>query len=198
MLSDGAESRRILAVTSAITGEGKTNIASRLAVSIGRATGKRTLLIDGDMRSPRIHQMYRIHQKRGLSDLLAGGIRLEDAVVKIEHMPVDVIPAGMLRGSPHELLGSGAFQQLLAQLDEYEHIVIDTPPVLTAGEALVMARAADGCLICTMQHKSHIDLMEKARQRIEETGGHVLGVVLSGVSTSLYAYRSNRYAELLA
>jgi capsular exopolysaccharide synthesis family protein len=189
-LSDDLRDMRILAITSAAAQEGKTSVASQLALSLARASGKMTLLIDGDMRSPDVHNVFDIPQEPGLAEVLSDQCPLADAIVKTHNEHVHLLPAGQLKGSPHRLLANGSWESLLEQIQTtYRYVIIDTPPVLAASEALVLAKAADATLICVMRDVSRADQVRKASERLLSAGGHPVGTVLSGVPT----HRYNKY-----
>ena len=193
-LSDDLRDMRILAITSAANHEGKTSIASQLALSLARATGKMTLLIDGDMRSPDVHHVFGVPQEPGLAEVLSDQCPLGDAIVTTHSEHVHLLPAGRLKVSPHRLLGNGAWKSLLEQIPAtYRYVIIDTPPVLAASEALVLAKAADATLVCVMRDVSRADQVRKASERLLTAGGRPIGTVLSGVPTKRYAYRYGTY-----
>jgi capsular exopolysaccharide synthesis family protein len=186
---------KVLAVTSAMAHEGKTSVACRLAASLARASGEATLLIDGDMRSPDVHHRFKVHGESGLAEVLAGDCSPEDAIVADGSENVHLLPAGKLAGNPHAAFSGGRLESLLAELNgRYRHIVIDTAPVLAAGETMVLAKAADACLICAMQDASRTSQVEKARVRLESVGCRLAGIVLNGVPVRHYAYRYGGYA----
>ena len=115
-LADDLKDMRLLAVTSAANHEGKTSVAAQLAMSLARATGAKTLLIDGDMRSPDIHNVFDVPLEPGLAEVLGGDCPLEQAIITTWSERVHLLPAGRLRVSPHRLLGNGAWQSLLARI----------------------------------------------------------------------------------
>ncbi|HYW81207.1 MAG TPA: polysaccharide biosynthesis tyrosine autokinase [Thermoguttaceae bacterium] len=195
VLSEDLKEMRVLAVTSAINHEGKTSVSAQLAISLARASGKKTLLIDGDMRCPDIHNVFDIPLEPGLAEVLSGQCSLEDVIVTDWSDHVHLVAAGKLHMSPHKLLGNGSVKELLASVpDTYRYIVIDTPPVLAASEALVLAKAADASLLCAMQDVSRIDQVMAACNRLESAGSRPVGTVLNGVPTKRYAYRYGSYA----
>lgn len=196
LLSDEFRHAKVLAVTSAASGEGKTSLAANLAVSIARATQRPTLLVDGDLRSPSIHALFNARLEPGLAQVLAGKCALADAVIANPRSGVDLLPAGKLCGSPHRVLDPDAWQALLEQARaRYAYVILDTPPVLSASESLVLAKAADACLVCAMRGTSRMPQVLKTCQRLAAVGGRVAGIVLSGVSPRQYAYRYGKYAR---
>jgi capsular exopolysaccharide synthesis family protein len=193
-LSEGFRDTRILAVTSAANHEGKTSVASQLAMSLARVSGEQVLLIDGDMRSPDLHKLFESPLEPGLADVLAGQCPLEGAIATGWSEHVHLLPAGKLKSSPHKLLGNGAWASLLKRIPaRYRHVIIDTPPVLAASEALVMTAAADASLLCVMRDVSRMDQVCKAAERLQMGGDRLVGTVLNGVPIKLYAYRYGNY-----
>lgn len=185
---------RVVAFTSAISREGKTSLAVQFASSVARATRLPVLLIDGDMRYPDIHKIFGAASSPGLAEVLAGGARFADAVVTNRHELVHILPAGKLKESPHKLLGQNAFSELLAEARKHYHfIVIDTPPLLAAGEALVLAKEADTALMCTMRDLSRVPQVRAAQQKLLDAGVPLSGAVLSGVSSGGYRFRYGGY-----
>jgi capsular exopolysaccharide synthesis family protein len=183
-----------LAVTSAANHEGKTSVAVQLAVSIARALGEPTLIIDGDMRSPGIHRVFEIPLQPGLAKVLAGECEIHDAIVQTSTENVSVLPAGELRVNPHTLLANGALESLLHEVaSDYRYVIIDTPPVLAASEALILARVSDATLMCAMRDVSRIHQVKKATERVVAAGGRVAGTVLSGVPVGQYIQRYGNY-----
>jgi capsular exopolysaccharide synthesis family protein len=193
-LSENLRDMRVLAITSAANHEGKTSVASQLAMSLARATGKTTLLIDGDMRSPDVHQVFGVARGPGLAEVLSNECALADAIVATHNPNVQLLPAGRLKVSPHRLLGNGAWKSLLAQIPaSYGYVIIDTPPVLAASEALVLSKHADAILICVMRDVSRADQVQKATNLLTAAGGSPVGTVLNGVPIRSYKYYYGTY-----
>jgi capsular exopolysaccharide synthesis family protein len=194
VLSHREQPIRILAVSSAVSGEGKSSVASQLAVSLARSAGAAVLLIDGDMRSPDLHRIFQVPLQPGLADVLAGGQPISECIQTGWSEHVHILPAGRLVKSPHKLVGCGRFGQLLRWARKhYRYVVIDTPPILAASESMVMARAADGTLICAMRDVSREDHVRLTYQRLMSVGARPIGTVLSGVPTRQYARRYGSY-----
>ena len=193
-LSENIGALRIIAVTSATSDEGKTSVASQLAMSLSRSTRERVLVIDGDMRSPDIHCVFQIPRDPGLAAVLAGQCELSDAIVTAWSDRVHLLPAGKPSRNPLDLLADEAWPKLLAKVPaDYRYVVIDTPPLLAAAETLVFAKAADAALICTMRDRSRADQVLMVYNRLKSVGGRPVGVVLNGVPTKTYVYRYGAY-----
>lgn len=194
LLSKPAHPVQVLAISSACSQEGKTTVAVQLALSIARSSNEPTLLIDGDTRSPDVHQVFGMENEAGLVDVLADGRPLEEVVVRTWHEALDILPAGKLRGNPHRLFANGALQSALNDAcQHYQHVVLDTPPVLAASEALVMASATDATIMCVMRDRSRRDQVRKAYQRLSSGGATLVGSVLNGIPLRRYTYAYGRY-----
>jgi polysaccharide biosynthesis transport protein len=193
-LGDESGAMRVIAITSAVSDEGKTSVASQLAMSLSRSTKDRVLVIDGDMRSPDIHRTFGIERDPGLAAVLAGECALSDAIDTTWSDRVHLLPAGKAKRSPLSLLADGAWPALLAQIPaEYRYVIVDTPPVLAASEALVLAKPADAVLICTMCDRSRTEQVLMVHDRLLSVGGRPAGVVLNGVPTKRYLNRYGNY-----
>jgi capsular exopolysaccharide synthesis family protein len=194
LLANAASGPRTIAITSAISREGKTSVAVQLALSIARSTGDPTLLIDGDLRCPDVHRIFEIDRAPGLAELLTGSATTDDAIDTSFGSSLHLLPAGRLATVPHRLLGGSGFPRLLEQLQQkYHFIVIDTPPILPASEALLIARAADATVVCARRDFSRLDQVCEAYKRLRSAGVQAAGTVLNGISPSSYAYRYGSY-----
>jgi tyrosine-protein kinase Etk/Wzc len=129
--------------------------------------------------------------------VLAGQCCLEEAIVGSSRFNVDLLPAGKLHVSPHVLLGNGAWKSLMASIpSHYRYIVIDTPPVLAASEALVLAKAADASLVCAMCDVSRMEQVCETVDRLALAGCRPIGTVLNGVPMHKYTSRYGYYADI--
>jgi len=170
-----------LLVTSAIAGEGKTTTSTNLAGAFG-VLGRRVILIDADMRRPRVHRVFRLPASPGLSEILQGKARIEDAVVRLERSSFDLLPAGAIPDAPSELLGSSTFAQLITDLKaEYDLVVLDSPVLLAVPDALLLAAEADGTLIVHKPGSVDRRALRRMRDDLGRAGARVLGVVFNHV-----------------
>lgn len=193
-LSRQLKDMRVLAVSSAVSREGKTSLASQLAVSIARSSGERTLLIDADMRAPNICQIFDISNEHGLADVLARQCEPEDVIHTEYSELLHLLPAGELKASPHKLVGDESFRDVIAHLrQEYRYIIVDTPPVLSAGESLVLSSATDATLLCAMRNRSRTEQVREAYNRLVNADANPIGVVLNGVPVHRYSYAYGKY-----
>jgi succinoglycan biosynthesis transport protein ExoP len=185
---------RVLAVASSVSGEGKTTLASQLAISLAKAAGELTLLIDGDIRLPDIHTMFDVGRGPGLVDVLRGDVAVDEAIETGYSQTLHLLPAGKLKSSPHRLMSNGEFARLVNELKGmYRYIVIDTPPILPASEALVMAQAADATVLCVRRDYSRVPQVKEAYFRLQAAGVKTVGAVLNGIPSREYSYRYGSY-----
>jgi capsular exopolysaccharide synthesis family protein len=168
----------VVAITSPVSGEGKTTIAANLAVSCAMG-GKNVLIIDGDMRRSCLRDIFLYDKDSpGLSDILAGNTKWQQGVLETQYSTLHVLPAGHLPPNPAELLGSNQMKELLAQLEQsYELIIMDLPPVNVVADPLAISSMVAGCLFVVRQkYTDHRDL-RKALIAAEMTGMNVLGFI---------------------
>jgi len=144
-----------------------------------------------------MHTVFEVPREPGLTEVLSGTARLEETICVTRVEGVDVLPAGVLRGNPHPLFANGRWEHLLAQISaEYRYVIIDTPPVLAASEALVLARGADAVLMCALRDVTRLPQLQKATDRVVATGAKVAGLILNGIPASHYASRYGTYSYL--
>ena len=174
ILGHDTENLQVVAVASAVSREGKSSVAAQLANNMANASGEPTLLIDTDLRDPDVHHMFGISLDPGLAEVLTGQVSLERTISISRNGRVQMLPAGRASVSPHTLFNNGQFATLLEKLKaQYRYIVIDCPPLLAASEALVVAKAADGVLLCTMREVSRMSQVTQARDRLLMAGARV-------------------------
>jgi capsular exopolysaccharide synthesis family protein len=172
---------KVVLVTSALPQEGKTTVSATLARSFAQMEWK-TLLIDSDLRKPSLHKLFGITRQPGLTDLLQGRSRREQAVVSTDSPHLDVLPAGSPTGGPAELLHSEATPTLLRNLAAiYDYVVVDAPPLTSITDTHLLAGYVDGILFVVNGRVSPRDLVKSAREQLADRP--VLGVVLNGIST---------------
>lgn len=193
----GAEGQqRVIAIASAASGEGKTSVATSLAVSISGATKKPTLLIDADLRSPDVAEVLGVRTHPGLAEVLAGKSDLGDAIHRVGKTNTYVLPAGRHRVNPHHVVNGTKVESLFATLrTKFPTILVDTPPVLGASESLIYAHAADLVVFCSLTEVSRSKQVRVAVDRLQTTGANVAGAVLSGVPIGRYTYAYGYDAE---
>ena len=195
---------RIL-ISSAEPSDGKTTVAANLAVSFAQA-GKRTLIVDADLRKPGMTALFALKGRSGVADLLQSELPLGESAQQLVHstnLPnLHVLAAGTRWPNPAELLSSQRFGELLSWAESrYDQVLVDCPPVLAVSDAQVVGRLVDGAILVVRPEKNHRRLVVRACECFKATGSRVLGIVANGLSpdsgTSYgygYGYGSN-YGE---
>lgn len=190
-------------MTSGISGEGKTTIAANLAISL-TMSGKRTLLVDADMRRGYQSVLFGIDKNTpGLSNVLVGACKWEDVIIKNEAHSIEILPAGSVPPNPAELLESDAMHKLLNELEAaYDVILIDAPPINIVSDPLALSNQVAGGIFVVRQHFSDHREVKRALRQAELTGLNILGFVFYGENANregyyggrrYYYYRYNKY-----
>jgi succinoglycan biosynthesis transport protein ExoP len=200
-LMPNADKYHVLVVTSTIPSEGKSLLASNLAI-VTAQTGLKTLLVDADLRRPSVHKAFQLHSPIGLSAFLNETVSSMDEIVHTTEVPnLDVICAGAIPSNPSELAGSKRMRQFLQEAKgRYDRVFVDCPPVSAVSDPLVLSAMADGVLFLTKFNKIRREHARKSIQRIQDAGIHLLGVVLNDIDFEgkdsyyySYYYYQNRY-----
>jgi capsular exopolysaccharide synthesis family protein len=183
---------KVILVSSAISGEGKSITASNLALSMAQC-GHRTLLIDADFRRPVQNQIFAIAAEAGMAEVLAGQSRLRDTIQRsiCGMAKLDLLPWGSATCSPPMLTTGNRLDQLLTALKAgYDRIIIDSPPVMSVSDTRALAAAADGAVLVIRMNKSERGLTLAALKTLREVGTRLAGVVVNGVAPAdeMYQY----------
>lgn len=191
---------KVLLVTSAIPNEGKSTVATNLAVAMSQM-GERVLLIDVDQRRHDLHEFFAIDNSVGISDLIIDPARpFTDAIKKLDVLPnLSLITGGTLAPNPSELLGSDRMKTLVVGLrEQYDRIILDSPPLMAFSDSLVLSRLSDGVILVAWGAKTPRDTIVKAADSLKAVGARIIGVVLNKIDTtrnSNYAYYSYYYSD---
>ena len=184
---------QIMQITSPEPGDGKSVSAANLALAIAQ-TGKRVLLIDADLRRPTIHELCRLPQEIGLTDVLRGEIDWPNAVRETQIDGLSVMTAGDCPENPGELLvGPRLGDFLAAARKEYDFLVVDTPPVLAVSDAAVIAPSTDGVVLVVRMMKNKRGALRRTIETLSTHGVRLLGVTANDVDPSKETYRSTDY-----
>jgi tyrosine-protein kinase Etk/Wzc len=193
----GARSN-IVVITGPTHGIGKSFTSSNLATVLG-ASGRKVLLIDADMRKGRLNETFQVPAVPGLSDVLAGKAALADAVHAEVAPNVDLIVAGARTRTPSDLLNGGSAESLLTDLSgRYGYVLIDTPPVLAASDAAIVAQWAGAVFLVARSEVTSLRELHEAEKRLSQRGVPVDGVVYAGIDSSkrrndIYSYGGYEY-----
>ncbi|GGM85987.1 polysaccharide biosynthesis tyrosine autokinase [Dactylosporangium sucinum] len=197
---DPDRSARCVVVTSALPDEGKSTIACNLAIVLAEA-GHRVLLVDADVRRPRLATYLDLEGAVGLTNVLVGQVDLDTAVQRWGDRDLWVLPSGSIPPNPSELLGSKQMANLLATVSEsYDYVVVDTSPLLVVTDAAVVASRADGAVLVTRAGKTSVAQVQSAVAAVEAVSARLFGCVLNAAKGAdgdgyTYAYYGPREAE---
>jgi polysaccharide biosynthesis transport protein len=193
LFSSTDQGGRLIVITSSTPGEGKTVVSTNVAVALAQA-GHRVLLIDADMRKPRVHQVFQAELTPGLSNLLVGNATASDAIHESSASGLWMMPAGTHPPNPAELLGSKRFKDFAAFLMQYfDWVIIDTPPVMAVTDAALAANLAHGVLFVVGAEMTSRRIAQRAVEQLEMGQARFLGAVLNRVDLEHNSYYYSRY-----
>jgi capsular exopolysaccharide synthesis family protein len=200
--STNGERHKVIQVTSPNMGDGKTTLITNLAVSIAQS-GRRVLLIDADLRRPRVHRILGVSGHVGLSEVIAGTAELSMAVQPTAVPNLSVLPCGRRPPNPAELLTSPRFEDVLDDVrGSYDYILVDSPPLLAVSDPCTVAPRVDGLLLTIRVSKNGRPAAERARDLLAGVKANCLGVVVNGVgkqgAMTGYGYDHYKYADQYA
>jgi capsular exopolysaccharide synthesis family protein len=188
---------KVIVITSAEQGEGKSRTASNLAIALAHSENK-TLLVDADFRRPSQHRIFGRIRNVGLSNLLLKDVNEKDAITSVETVPnLWLLTSGPTPPNPSELLGSGRMRELMARLSEdFQYVIVDTPPVNAVTDASILAASAGGTILVVEQRRTTVPALIRARQTLDRVGAHTIGVVMNKLRArgGSYSYAYGYYA----
>jgi polysaccharide biosynthesis transport protein len=188
LFSSAEDGLRTLVVTSAGPGEGKSIVAANIGLAMAQA-GQRVLLIDGDMRRPRVHEIFGVDQEPGLSNVLTGNAKMADSLRKTAVAGLWTMASGHIPPNPAELLGSRRYIDFLAQLNEhFDWVIVDSPPILAVTDSAIAGRHASGVVYVVASDKTSRQAAQEAMSQLEAAGVHIIGSVLNRVDLVKHPY----------
>ncbi len=185
---------RSILVTSTQPEEGKTTVTINLALTMMLA-GKRVLIVDADLRKPRIHRILELDDTRGFADLLAGNLSVQDVIQVIERTSgapqpeyiLSVITSGRVSPNSFNLLASPKVKAAIEHFTEmFDTVLLDSPPALSVSDSLLVAPVVDGVILVLNTGAVSEKDAERAKERLEQAGGHILGVAMNRFSEKLH------------
>lgn len=182
-------------LTSAIPGEGKSNTAINLAITLAEDS-KSVVVVDCDLRKPSLNRYLKLGRYfKGVTDILTGNATVEDALIQFEDLGIHVLTAGAVPPNPSEMLSAEPMQKLINDLKAaFDYVILDTPPVSVVTDAAILGRYADGALLCVRSDFAPKETVQLAKERLTAVGVRILGVVLTGFDakndhkSSAYSY----------
>ena len=192
LLATAGHPPKVILFTSATPSEGKTTAATNLASVLSQG-GARVILIDADLRRPNVHHRFGLTGKLGLTSVLAGSSTLEEALQRVPEMPnLDILPSGPVPPFPTEMLSSESMHALLERFrTTYSYVVIDSPPILSVTDAVILGRVVDAVVLVVRHGKSNKSVMRRTRDLLARSGAPMAGIVMNAVdlnSPEYYGY----------
>ncbi len=200
LLSTAGRAPRALLVTSSLPGEGKTTTAVNTALSLAQ-TGASVVIVDADMRRPRLRSIFGLVAQAGLSSILSSEMTEAEMIALVDHDPVsdlNILTSGPIPPNPAELLGSEQMRRLVAALQsKYTHVVIDSPPIASFTDGVLISTMVDGVLLVVHGGKSSRHVVRRSRQLLQDVGAKIFGVVLNNINlqTHDYYYYQRYYSQ---
>lgn len=186
---------KVISVTSAVPGEGKSSVSANLCISIA-ASGQRVLAIDADLRRPMMAELFGIEGAVGLTDVLAGNVSVDDVIQRWGRGGPFLLPGGGIPPNPSELLGSDAMLKLLEYLRlQFDMVVLDLPPILPVTDAVVAATQSDGALMVVRYGKTSRQQVAASVEALRVVGAPFLGSVLTRTPSKSSRYSAYSYAS---
>ncbi|MCY2973108.1 MAG: AAA family ATPase [Planctomycetota bacterium] len=193
ILSDPGNTQTLV-IASSMPGEGKSTLATHLAISLSKMGDGRVLLMDADFRSPDQHHLFGLPMSEGLAGVLRGSVTLDEATDTSFGEQLHILTAGEIRRDLARIVSKERIEKLMQEVKgKYRFIIIDTAPVLAASETLSFAAGADGTLLCTMRDVTRQDHLQRCMRRLDLSGAKLIGTVFSGMPIRQYIYRYGDY-----
>lgn len=189
---------KTIVITSSKQDEGKTTVASNLAVSFASLEGKKVLLIDADLRNPSVHKLFSKPNALGLTDLLTGKKELKQCIQNTELENLQILTTGTIPPNPGEMLESKKMREFIDVLrDCYDYIFIDTPPIGIIMDAGVLANYVDGTILVVGSKDVEAERAKMAKERLEKVKANIIGAVLNKYieKDGSYGYYSYYYDQ---
>lgn len=170
---------KMLTITSSGPGEGKTTTAINIAITFVQA-GNRVLVIDGDLRKPKVHKIMGLDNQNGLTNILASKGDYTKYVKKCEIEGLDIITCGAIPPNPSELLASNQMKQLMQRIrEDYDLVIIDAPPVGNVTDAAIISTIVDGTILVAASGTVEIDNIKRSKELLQKVNANIIGVVLN-------------------
>lgn len=194
-LKDESKNAKCILTTSTIPGEGKSFTTTNLALTFA-AHGERVVVVDCDLRKPNIHKSFRLENLKGLIDVCAGTMTIDDVIVRGVQPNLDVMPAGGRAKNPTQILNSKGFELMLSELRKrYDRVFIDTPPLAAVSDALIILPLVDGSIFTIFFNKVRRKAAQFSAKKLLESNVPTFGAVLNGLNLAVSGYYYAQYYD---
>lgn len=184
---------RMILVTSAAPAEGKSITSANLAVAMAQA-GNRVLIVDCDMRRPKLHRIFNLQRDRGLSNIMVGSCDIDGATIHSSIPGIDIIVSGPVPPNPSEMLGSQQMIRFMEAIRErYDRIIIDSPPITAVTDSVILSRLVDGVLLVIRAGETHREIVKNGIGLLQAANARILGAILNGVMMGRDSYYYYQY-----
>jgi capsular exopolysaccharide synthesis family protein len=193
LFSSAEEGSKTIVITSTAPGEGKTTVASNISIALAQAS-QRVLLVDADMRKPRVHSVFGQPQEPGLSNVLVGNAKASEAIRGTAVPNLWTMSAGMLPPNPSELLGSKRFKDFISTLGQhFDWVIIDTPPVMAVTDAVIASNVSQGIVFVLGSEMTSRHTAQRALEQLANGKAKFVGAVLNRVDLQHHGYYYSQY-----
>lgn len=185
--SSADKAKKVILITSSWIGEGKSTVATNLAVSLSQDK-KKVLIVDCDLRKPSIHKKFRISRGDGLTEILIGEIDLGEAIYKYDDY-LDILTAGTTPPNPAELLSSDAMDELFNKVKGmYDYVIVDTTPLGVVADSQILSSKVDGVILVAFYEKTKKEKLVQCKKLIDQVGGNIIGAIINNVKITKDSY----------
>lgn len=193
LFSSAARAPQVIMVCSSGPREGKTITSANIAVTMAQ-TGSKVLIMDCDMRRPRLNKLFGADRDMGMSNILVGNATLEEAIIHTQIPNIDIIASGPIPPNPSELLGSHHMQALIEEARKsYDRIIIDSPPITAVTDAVILSNFVDGVVVVIRAGVTHREIIKNGVAQLKSVNAHILGGILNGVQMGRDSYYYYQY-----
>jgi capsular exopolysaccharide synthesis family protein len=190
----GAADMKNLLVTSSMMSEGKSTASALLACTIARYRNTKTILVDCDLRRPRVHQLFGMPKEEGVADVLTGGRKLDTCFKRTSIENLRLLTAGSVVTNPTELFNSPRLRDLFSEIKFYfDTVIVDSPPVIPVTDTLILSPEMDGALMVVKAGETHKEVVKRAADMMRNAGFNILGVIVNNQKSVLPYYYDQSY-----
>jgi len=187
-------STKTFMITSATVGEGKSTVSSFLALTVARHRGTKTIIVDADLRRPKIHKYFGLHRAPGLVEALSGDVDILDCVQDSQLDTLKVMTAGRHEAAPSYLFDTHRLGEILSELKfYYDTVIVDSPPVIPVSDPVMLVPEMDGVMLVVMAGVTPRELVARARDVLNDVDANILGVIVNNHAEVLPYYYDHKY-----